>query len=90
MFKVNRRINQPVSTYAISDLLGDDIKGKFYRQELQPISFDPNTYEYKIERVLQTKTDRKTGLKTHLVKWIGFPEKFNSWINDGAIRRLGK
>ena len=93
VFRVNKRSDKAddnVPTYRIKDLMEEDIKGQFYTQELQPITFDPKEYEYRIERVVRTSTDRKTGLKTHLVKWLVYPEKFNSWVNDGDIRRFAK
>ena len=59
-------------TYRIKDLLGEDIKGSFYEQELQKADQEV----YRIEKVL--KKDYRN--KRMFVKWKGYPDKFNSWI----------
>ena len=58
-------------TYKIKYLLGEDIKGSFYRQELQKADQEI----FRIEKVL--KKDYKN--KRMFVKWKGYPDKFNSW-----------
>ena len=57
-------------TYKIRDQNGEEIKGTFYREELQKT--EQNIY--RIEKII-----RKRGDKT-LVKWKGYPDEFNSWI----------
>ena len=59
-------------TYRIKDLLGEDIKGSFYEQELQKADQEV----YRIEKVL--KKDYRN--KRMFVKWKGYPDKFNSWV----------
>ena len=59
-------------TYKIKDLLGEDIKGSFYEQELQKADQEV----YRIEKVL--KKDYRN--KRMFVKWKGYPDKFNSWV----------
>ena len=59
-------------TYRIKDLLGEDIKGSFYEQELQKADQEV----YRIEKVL--KKDYRN--KRMFVKWKGYPDKFNRWI----------
>ena len=60
-------------TYSIVDLMGEDIKGTFYEQELQKAK----QQTFKIEKII--KRDNKK--KMALVKWSGYPDKFNSWVN---------
>ena len=59
-------------TYKIKDLLGEDIIGSFYQQELQRADQEI----FRIENVL--KKDYKK--RKMLVKWKGYPNKFNSWV----------
>ena len=59
------------------DLMDEDISGRFYGEELQLIKYDPDD-NIKIEKVLNTRQCR--GQSEILVKWLGYPEKFNSWI----------
>ena len=65
-------------TYQLKDYHGEVIDGRFQREELQPITKNNNIYN--IEKILST---RKKGKKTqYLVKWLGYPSKFNSWVSD--------
>jgi transposase InsO family protein len=65
-------------TYGLKDLAGEDIKGKFYEQEIQKVVKTDNVYD--VEKILKTR--RRCGKVEYLVKWKGYPEKFNSWINE--------
>jgi hypothetical protein len=56
--------------------MGEDIKGKFYEQELQKIEKTDDVY--KIEKILKTR--KRNGRIEYFVKWLGYPEKFNSWV----------
>ena len=58
-------------TYKIKDLLGEDIKGYFYKQELQKVDQEI----FRIEKVLKKYYKNKR----MFVKWKGYPDKFNSW-----------
>lgn len=68
---------QKIPTYTLLDLRDEPIVGTFYKQELQKIISEPNRL-YKIERVLKTR--RRRGDTEHLVKWLGYPDSFNSWV----------
>jgi len=77
LFKVSTRYPTEPPTYGLTDQADETIKGKFYAQELQKVK--PKDV-YKIERVIRT---RKRGGKTeYFVKWLGYPDKFNSWVTD--------
>ena len=58
-------------TYIISDLNGEEIVGSFYEKELQKT----NQKEFRIEKVVKRK-----GNKLY-VKWKGYNNSFNSWID---------
>ena len=73
---VDRIPTNPV-TYELKDLLGESIKGKFYEPELQLIVKEDDVYD--VEKVLKTR--RRNGQVEYLVKWRGYPEKFNSWTD---------
>src|SRR5678815_3129201 len=72
--------------YYLEDLDGEQIKGGFYKQEIQKIRFDPKSHEYKIEKILGSKGKGKN--KQYLVKWVGYPAKFNSYINAVSYTHL--
>ena len=66
-------------TYKITDNNGEEIQGSFfYEQELQKTSQGT----FRIEKVLKRKGDKS------LVKWMGYPKSFNSWIDTKAIVKL--
>ena len=58
-------------TYVISDLNEEEIVGSFYKKELQKT----NQKELRIEKVI-----KKKGNKLY-VKWEGYDNSFNSWID---------
>ena len=58
-------------TYVINDLNGEEIIGTFYEKELQKT----NQKEFRIEKVLKRKGDKL------YVKWKGYDNSFNSWID---------
>ena len=58
-------------TYVINDLNDEEITGTFYEKELQRI----NQEEFRIEKVIKRKGDKIN------VKWKGYDNSFNSWID---------
>jgi hypothetical protein len=65
-------------TYGLKDLTGEEIKGRFYEQELQKVIKTDS--EYIIEKVLKTR--KRNGQVEYFVKWKGYANKFNSWTTD--------
>ena len=65
-------------TYKITDLNGEEIKGSFYEPELQKTS----QQLFRIEKVI------KRGKKKSLVKWKGYSDDFNSWVDNKDIVNL--
>ena len=72
---VNEIKNTVPWTYTVSDLNGEPITGTFYEKELQKT----NQKEFRIEKVLKRKGDKL------YVKWKGYDNFFNSWINKKDI-----
>ena len=62
-------------TYKIADLNGEEIKSTFYEPELQKTSQEL----FRIEKVI------KRGKKKSLVKWKGYSDDFNSWVDKKDI-----
>ena len=81
IFVVYNRQNFAEPLYYLRDFNGEEIKGGFYEKELQLVH-EPE--EYRIEKVLRTK--RVNGKVLHLVKWKGWSNEFNSWVEN--IRNL--
>ena len=81
VFIITERIPRNPPVYKIKDLLDEPISGIFYEKELQKISNDEIIY--KIEKVLRSRT--RNNKKEILVSWLGYPEKFNSWIDANTV-----
>ena len=72
IFVIDKVLNTNPVTYKIKDLNNEEIKGSFYEPELLKAEQDV----FRIEKVI--KRDYKK--KQALVKWRGYPDKFNSGI----------
>ena len=70
-FVINKIKNTVPLTYVISDLNGKKITRSFYEKELQKTS----QKAFRIEKVLKRKDDKL------YVKWKGYDNRFNSWID---------
>src|SRR6267154_1287850 len=68
-------------TYILKDLTGEEIKGKFYEQEIQPVTYKADE-RYIVERVIKTR--RRRNRIEYFVKWRNHPDKFNSWVDNIA------
>lgn len=81
--KVIQRIPQPV--YELTDLQDRPIEGQFYNYELVKVTVSPQT-EFEIDKIVRTRN--KGSIKQHLVKWRGYDETFNSWIDATDIKKI--
>ena len=79
VFKIVRVHNKRPMQYELEDLLGEEVEGKFVAEELSVVN-KRNDDVWKIEKVL--KKDRNG----YLVKWRGFPPKFNSYVRSIQVR----
>ena len=75
VFVVNEIKNTVPWTYTINDLNGEKFVGTFYEKEFQKT----NQKEFRIEKVLKRKGDKL------YVKWKGYDNSFNKWINKKDI-----
>ena len=67
-------------TYKVKDLADEPITGSFYKQQLMKTA----QATFRIDKVLKR---RKGSL---LVKWKGYPEKFNQWVSQKEMRYISK
>ena len=59
-------------TYKLEDLQGEEIKGTFYEPELQKTE----QQVFRIEKIIKKEKGRS------FVKWKGYSDKFNSWVDN--------
>ena len=71
VFVVNKIKNTVPWTYVINNLNGEEIIVEFYEKEMQK----SNQKEFRIEKIIKIKGDKL------YVKWKGYNNSFNSWIN---------
>ena len=67
-----------VPYYYLKDLYNGKLDGTFYEQELQKTKQDDL---YTIEKILKTNKDKI------YVKWKGYDNSFNSWINKNMVTK---
>ena len=79
LFKIHSINKSNVITYKIKDLNNEIIDGIFYEKELQKTK---NTSEvYVIEKIIRKNKNK------YFVKWQGYSDDFNNWIDkDGIIK----
>ena len=75
VFVVSKIKNAVPWTYVINDLNGEEIIGTFYEKELQ----GTNQQEFRTEKVIKRKCEKL------YVKWKGYDNSFNSWIDKNDI-----
>jgi hypothetical protein len=63
-------------TYTVADDQNKEIKGLFYEQELQKTKLNDVAL---VEKIVDRK--KKGKKEMILVKWLGYPESANSWID---------
>ena len=75
IFIIGKIKNTVPWTYVLNDLNGEEIIGTFYEKELQAT----NQQKFRIEKTLKRKGDKL------YVKWKGYDNSFNSWIDKKHI-----
>jgi hypothetical protein len=78
---------EDIPKYKLKDYGNEEIAGSFYQDELQKIEVDEDTI-YRIEKVIRRRNRR--GRREVLVKWYGWPDKFNSWIPEADLQNYGQ
>ena len=77
IFTISRVLNTIPTQYKVRDYRNEEILGSFYVAELQKV-VKPD--QYAIERVIRTR--RVRGRLQYFVKWLGFGDDHNSWVDD--------
>ena len=79
LFKIYKINKSNVISYQLKDMFDEIIKGQFYEKQLQ---LTKNiTKEYIIEKILKTKGNNI------FVKWRGYSNNFNSWIDKNSVTK---
>ena len=84
IFTITHIVKGNLTVYKVEDDSGESIKGTFYEKELQKVT-PPETY--RIEKVIRKKKN-KDGTVLYLVKWKGYPDKFNSYVLEEDLQKI--
>ena len=78
IFKIYHRYPRTPPVYKIIDIHPTNpeiVDGVFYENQLQKIIKEDNVYY--VEEILKERSSKKG--KEVYIKWLGYPEKFNTW-----------
>ena len=81
VFYISEVIDSKPITYRIDDFNKETIKGCFYERELQIVDKSSNIYA--VERIIRKR--RYRGRIQYLVKYQGYSDIFNSWIDQSDL-----
>ena len=81
---VSRTVRAGLNIYRLKDFLDEEVEGTFYEPELQHIIADPAGV-FNIDHVIRSRK-RKGHEKEFLIKWLHWPEKFNSWVKSSDMQ----
>ena len=76
---------QDIETYKLKDMMDEPIEGSFYANELQKVTKDEDTV-WRIEKIIRKRKCK--GKAEVLVRWLGWPKKFDSWVLQKDIKDL--
>jgi len=84
IFKIYEIKRKKIPMYILSNFNGTEIiKGAFYSFELTKVTGDV----YRVEKVIRTR--KRNGKTEHYVKWKGFDDSHNSWIEaDNIVQKF--
>lgn len=84
IFKIkNVLTNLPQVRYILTDFTGEEeIKGSFYEREITLCKITT----FKIEKILKKRG--KGRKQQFFIKWKGYPDSQNSWVNASWVRKI--
>jgi len=86
VFKIVRVDNSRAPVlYHLEDQMDEKIEGSFYEEELQKTKLQDFSM---VEKVIRRKTEKGKKEKDAYVKWDGYDDKFNSWVEESTIANL--
>ena len=83
IFKVKDIRDLPVKpVYKVDNQNNEPIPKRFYPEEIQKI----NENLYRVKKILKKRTIN--GKKQCFIKWLNYPDNYNSWIDENDLIRL--
>ena len=78
VFVVKSAHRGKVPSYKIEEWDGTPVEGTFYAQDLQKVTLEDDLF--RIEKKVKRKGNKV------LVQWKGWPDKYDTWLNKGALK----
>ena len=78
LFKIKERVLRHPPVYILEDLNREPLKGSFYEYELQKVRMRDDLFI--VNKILRRR--KKNGKLQYLVSWLGYPDSFNSWVDN--------
>ena len=79
------RGGRPRPVFKLNDTQGQDVKGQYYPEEVQRVP-DRLQDVFEVERILRRRAG-EDGHSETLVKFKGWPDKFNRWLTDEELAK---
>ena len=74
-------MSSPRISYKLEDMDGEDVQGMFVSDQLQKVT-DPTNQPLMIEKIVKRRGDQV------LVKYLGYGDKFNTWVHKSQVKDL--
>ncbi|RWS21677.1 hypothetical protein B4U80_04436 [Leptotrombidium deliense] len=84
LFKIHSSSNtKNIPMYTLANEQGEVLKGKFYKEDIQPVR---NDSVLRVEKILKRR--KRNGKVEYFVKWLNHPNSYNSWEPQESIQNL--
>jgi hypothetical protein len=84
---IDKKDGRP-DTFKLEDYSGEAIEGSFYASELQKTAAPDPDQEWAVESIVKTR--KRASKEEALVRWLGWPEKYDSWEPVDNVRAFVK
>jgi hypothetical protein len=85
IFTIIERIPRVPPVYRIKEENGQEMDSFYYEKELLAVNREPDPL-YLIERIIRENLRNNT----IFVKWLGYPDHYNSWISRDQVIQVGR
>ena len=86
--KLQRFWRLAIHFYYLRDMQKDPTDSFFYEEKLSRVTTAVADVDYLIDEILDTRGHGKN--KEVLVSFVGYGDKFNSWIKESAVKDLAR
>ena len=84
IYKIDKIYNKLTKPQYLISFYGEQLDQKFYPEDLQQVTVDENTF-YPIDKVVRYR--EVNGQTQALVKWKGYPQRYNQWVPVEHLKR---